>query len=358
MKRRTAVGNKVRLVAIFGCCMLAAICASFALAQEKPAVPAGAPKPAVPAPAKPPAAPGSMDVKYDAGRLSVKVTQADLSKLLQRISEASGVPIEIGPGVSGKVTISLSTVPLEEGINRILETAGEKNLATTYAKKPGAKKDEFKIEKITVVRAAPAAQRATDAEIVAAISKRDQEYRDFFAKMDKERNKIAAALKEYKDPSTSDAKKRKLRTYLRQTPVDKPDDKKLLKGASLDPRYSHDPVLGDIHMALLHAIQAHPEESDKEYMLDLLQRKIPPGWLMYAMVNAWDERYVPYLLDYAKQGDDVAIEILGAQRVKAAVPVLEEVIKNEKINMSFRGTAVNSLWLITGKRYQIEGWGK
>ncbi len=194
-------------------------------------------------------------------------------------------------------------------------------------------------------------QKVSEAEINAAMLKREQEYRELFEKMDKEHNKIARALKEYVDPKTSAGKKTKLRTYLRQTSIDDPEDKKLLKGASLDPKYA--PLLGDVHMALLHAIQQHPEESDKEFLLDLLRKKIPTGWLMYAMLDVWDERYVPFLRDYAKRGGDVSIEILGPQKVTAAVPVLELVLKDESINRTVRGTAIDSLWLITGKRYEI-----
>jgi hypothetical protein len=200
-------------------------------------------------------------------------------------------------------------------------------------------------------RKAAATQAQLDSETDAAILKREQEYRVLFDSMDKKHNKIARALKEYADPKTSDAKKIKLQTYLRQTSVDRPEDKMLLRGASLDPQYAS--LLPDIHMALLHAIQVHPEESDKEFLLDLLRKKIAPGWLMYTMLKVWDERYVPFLLEYAKEGDDVSVEILGRMKVAAAVPVLEQVLKDEGISWSAKGTALDSLFLITGKQYKV-----
>jgi len=350
MHKRVAGAKTAVSGVALGCLLSVAVFAASTFAQDKPATVVPAPEKSVPAIGGP--AVGVMNVKYAAGKFSVKAEKADLPQLLKKISEASGIPVEVGSGVTGTITISFVDLPLEAGINRILETAGEKNLATEYAKKPGSKNDEYKIEKITVVKKAdPKLEKEREAAINAAMQRREQEYRELFAKMDKGRNKIARALKEYTDPRTSDDEKRKLRTYLRQTSVDDMEDKKLLKGASLDPKYS--PLLSDIQMALLHAIQDHPEESDKEFLLDLLRKKIPPGWLMYAMLKVWDDKYVPFLIDYARRGSDLSIEILGAQKVKEAVPVLEVVLNDESINRTVRGTALDSLWLITGKRYEI-----
>jgi hypothetical protein len=291
------------------------------------------------------------EMKSEEGKHTLKADKTDLVALLKKISLASGVPIEIGMGVSAAVTAEFVGLNLEEGVSRILAAVGEKNLETEYANTPGAGKDGYKIEKVAVVKLAdPAVQKAKEAEINAMMLKREQDYREFFALMDKEGNKIARAIEEYVDPGTSQAKKTKLRTYLRQTPVDDPQDKKVLKAASLDHKYA--PLLEDIHTALLHAIQDHPEESDKEFLLDLLRKKIAPGWLLYAMPKIWDQRYVTFLIDYAKIGDYVSIGILGAQKVEAAVPVLEEVLKDQRIDRAVRVEAMKSLWLITGKRYE------
>jgi len=300
-----------------------------------------------------PVAAATMDVKYDKGLLSVKAQKADLVELLKKIALAVALPIDVGQGISATVTVEFAGLGLEDGLSRILAAAGEKNLAIQYAKIPGRKKDEYKIDKIAVLRKAdPKVIQEKDKEVLAGVRKRDQEYRDLFEKMDKDRNKIARTLKEFSDPHTSKDEKIKLRTYLRQMSINKPEDKKLLQGAALDPEYA--PLRDDIQMALLHAIQEKPEDSDKEFILDLLRNKIPPGWLMYAMLKAWDERYIPFLLDYAKRNDYVAIEILGRMKVHEAVPVLEQIIRDEKVDRSVRGSALDSLWLITGKRYQVE----
>ncbi len=297
------------------------------------------------------------EMKYEAGKLSLKANKADLVVLLKKISQASGVPIEVGLGISATISVEFVVLDLEEGINRILSAAGEKNLATEYTKKLGQKKDEYKIDKIVVMRKggpSPASPSLDEKETQAALkslARRDQEYRELFEKMDTEGNKIARTLKEYRDPKTSNDNRLELRTYLRQTPIRDPKDKKLLMEASIDPTYKE--IQSELHMALLHAIQDKPEEADKEYILHLLENNANLGWLLYGMLNAWDERYVPYLLRDAKDGDIFVIEILGRAEVKEAVPLLEDLLKNSK-NYTVRDAAWVALSHITGKEYKLE----
>jgi len=290
------------------------------------------------------------EMKYEAGNLSLKADKADLATLLKKISLASGVPIEVGQGVSATVTIEFVGLNLEDGVNRILAAAGEKNLSTEYTKQPGQKKDQYRIDKIVIMRKGSA---ATPAGAPLGIVNRDHEYREFFEKMDKEGNKIARALKEYSDPKTSNQEKIKLRTYLRQTTIDDPADKRLLKGALKDPQVRGE-IVSDIQMALLHTIQDHPEDSDKEYVIELLEkRENNIGWLYYSMLDIWDARYVPYLMESAKDGKPSAIEILGRAHVKEAVPLLEDLLKNHK-NENVRAEAIMALRQITGKEYKWE----
>jgi hypothetical protein len=200
-------------------------------------------------------------------------------------------------------------------------------------------------------RKAAATQAQLDSETDVAILKREQEYRTFFEAMDKKHNKIARALKEYADPKTSDAKKIKLQTYLRQTSVDRPEERKLLKGALNDFRIQGE-IISDIQMALMHAIQDHPEDSDKEYILELLEKKEGNiGWLYYTMLKIWDARYVPYLMDLAKNGRPSAIEILGRAKVKEAVPLLENLL-NDHQSENVRAEAIMALRQITGNEYK------
>jgi hypothetical protein len=316
-------------------------------------------KPPIPPPAKPqtPAAvttaqsAGIIDVKFDKakGFLSVKAEKADLTTLLKKIGEVMALPVEIGTGVSGTVTLSSQGKKPEEVVDKILAAAGEKNFLTEYSRKPGAKKDDFLLTKITVVKkGVPRILEKDEKEVMAGMDKREREYQELFARLDKEKNKIARALKEYMDPKTTRDEKIKLRTYFRQTPIDEPEDKLLLKGVTLDPYYGE--LIDDLQMALLHAIQDRPEESDKEYILDMLRKNQPPGWLMYAMYNVWDERYIPYLLQYVKRRSCMAIEVLGEMKVKEAVPYLEEALKDKDGGVA--QAAFDSLYQITGKKYE------
>jgi len=292
-----------------------------------------------------------MDVKYAKGLLSVKAEKADLVELLKRIAKAAGLTLDVGSGVSGNVTVSFAGMKLEAGIARVLESAGEKNLATEYTKKPGAKKDEFTIEKISVVKKASPQEEAAARE---RMMQEEREYREFADAMNKAGNKIARALKQYQDPGASKNTKVNLLTYLRTTGVTDPNDKKVLKGALLDPQYQQE-IVAAIQMALLHAIQRNPEESDKEYLLHVLQRDDNRvGWLYYALLNAWDERYVPLLMEQAEKKRSLSsIEILGRRKITAAIPIMEDILRTSKMYSPEMTAALNAMTHLTGKRANI-----
>jgi hypothetical protein len=287
-------------------------------------------------------------VKYSKGLMSVSVKDADIGQLFKVIGEKTGIQVNLDPAIGGKVSAEFNDLSLEAGLQRILAAIGEKNLAVEYLRTSGEKTDSFKAERISILRNA-AIKEPSEAEILAAVKKRDLEYRELFEKMDKEKNKIVRALKEYVDPKTDADKKNKLRTYLRQTSIHEPEDKKLLMSASLDPQYSD--LRSELDMALMHAIQDHPEESDKEYILSRWREKRPQGWLLYAMLKVWDPRYVPYLLRaVSRSGDIYCIEILGRAKVKEAVPDLELALRHK--NADTRREAYYALLSITGKKYE------
>jgi hypothetical protein len=167
--------------------------------------------------------------------------------------------------------------------------------------------------------------------------------------MAKKKSPIADAIAEFKDPKTSERRRTKMKTFLRQTAVKDPKDRELLKAAIF--QRENLVLINDLEMALLHAIQDNPQESDKEYLLHLFSRPdIGMGWLMYALPDVWDERYVPHLLDGARKGWPTDIEILGRMKVKEAVPVLEELVRNGQ-GLTPQNAA-NALFLITGRKYE------
>lgn len=183
------------------------------------------------------------------------------------------------------------------------------------------------------------------------VAERDRVYREFFVEMDRKQNKIARAIEEYFDPETSEWRRDDIRTYIRQASTSEPEDKETLKAAVFEPRFEM--LLGDIEMALLHAIQKRPEEKDKGFLVDMLERDIKPGWLLYAMVmpQIWDERYVPWLLRMSSNPprNYLTIEVLGRMEVKQAVPVLEEALRDP--DESVRRNAAIALKKITGNLY-------
>jgi hypothetical protein len=191
-------------------------------------------------------------------------------------------------------------------------------------------------------------------ELERRAAERDRAYREFFEEMDRKKNKIARAINEYIDPTTSESRRDRIRTYIRQASTSNAEDKETLKAAVFDPRFEM--LLGDIELALLHAIQDRPEPKDKDFLVDMLDRNIMPGWLVYAMVKPeiWDERYVPWLLKMSSEPprSSETIEILGRMQVKKAVPVLEEALKDPE--ESVRRKAAIALRNITGKLYDYK----
>jgi hypothetical protein len=191
-------------------------------------------------------------------------------------------------------------------------------------------------------------------ELERRVAERDRAYREFFEEMDRKRNKIARAIKEFVDPKTSESRRDRIRTYIRQASISNPEDKETLKAAVFDPRFEM--LLGDIELALLHAIQERPEPKDKDFLVDMLNRNIMPGWLVYAMVKPeiWDERFVPWLLKMSSEPPRSyeTIEILGRMKVKQAVPVLEEALKDPQ--KPVRRNAAIALERITGTLYDYK----
>ncbi len=312
-------------------------------------IPGGAaddPRQAAPAADKPPV----MQVTYANKLLSVTAKDADVRGLIKTIGARAGFPVNLDPSVTGKVTLEFKDLAVNEGIMKVLSSVGQKNLATEFSRKPGAGKDDLQIERLSVVRKAP---EPTEAEVRAAMQQREREYRELFARLDKEKNKIAKALKEYADSGTSHDKKIKLRTYIRQTSIDDPKDKELVKGAIIDPQYQE--IRSDLQMAMLHTMESNPEPGDKDYIVELLNRKDNTvGWLYYAMLNQWDDRYLPFLLDGARRPprSRMEIELLGRLKIKEAVPLLEEALKDK--DSIIQGAAWDALLQITGKKYEIQ----
>lgn len=305
----------------------------------------------VPAPLT--AQPIKVDVSFQRRLLSVTAVDVDIATVVKLISEKTGIEVALDPAITGMIRVVFTELSVEDGLAIILRALGEKNLAIEYSRNSGKTEGSFTIKKISILRKSTAetTSEPSDPQLLEAIRKRDQEYQEFFAQMDKEKNRFARALKEYVDPDTSNSRKVKLRTYIRQTPVENAADKKLLQGATRDMRYPQE-LRSDMQMALMHAIEEHPEESDKAYMLELLERKENLGWLYYSLLRIWDDRYIPYLMAKAKYGSLTPIEILGRAKVKEAVPLLEELLKSK--DPSVRRNAQDALFQISAEGGEVK----
>ena len=90
---------------------------------------------------------GLLEVKYEEDLLSVKVEDGDLKVLLSKIAEIAGIDVEVEEDVAGKVTLDISGLTLEEGINRILEAADSKNYAASFDKVREGTEEDYLLNK-------------------------------------------------------------------------------------------------------------------------------------------------------------------------------------------------------------------
>jgi len=101
------------------------------------------------------------------------------------------------------------------------------------------------------------------------------------------------------------------------------------------------------------AISNHISYADIEFIRKLLRDPSTEVQMriMHAIIgHAWDERFVPLLIDALKNGPvpNVAARGLGQHHVKAAIPALEEAVAKDPSPIT-RGEAKQALWEINQK---------
>jgi hypothetical protein len=262
--------------------------------------------------------------------LGVQATGADLGGLLRAVAEQSGIPIEVGDGVSGSVTIAFDNLPLEVGIARIVEAAGVKNLAAEYTRKAGAGAPSFQVEKITVLRRGEAAA-ASPTSAVGVHRRTGRSEGDF-----------GALLREYRNPVTRPERRKALRERIRRASVNTPQEKAELKQALLAAKGGEE-IAEDLEPVLLRAMRTYPEASDQEYVLELLRREARPGRLLVSMLEDGDQRYLSHLTQAAEGGSVYAIRVIGMARLKRAAPVLEKIVASPQKGTPAWKAAMESL---------------
>jgi hypothetical protein len=304
-----------------------------------------------------------LEVNYKDGKIYVFARGASVGEVFAEIAKQAKIEIKVDEETSkGKMTYLVNNKELKQGIEEILNIIGLRDLAISYKEKEiDAKgKKTYVVDKVEI--------RKRNKEEMAKIEEdeqkeaderarqRDKEYRELFEKMAKEKHKVTKALKDFTDPKITQKEKTKIMTYFRQESFETPEDKALLKNIYLDTKYNE--LQGAVEMGLAHVIMDHPEEKDKEYLLQLLKKR-KMGMVIYSLKFIWDERFIPELIKIVKDknefpiGRSQAAEILGAHQVKEAVPVLEEALLQmwgkENITQVW-----HALSCITGLYYYIE----
>jgi len=91
---------------------------------------------------------------FSQGRLSVNAQNVPLASLLREIARHERFTVTISPAFTAvPVTVQLSNVEVEPGLQEILRRAGIANAAWEYRKKPQAsgKPDEWELARLTIV---------------------------------------------------------------------------------------------------------------------------------------------------------------------------------------------------------------
>lgn len=320
-------------------------------------------------------------IEYKDGKLNLFTRSKTVGEIFKEIEKKAKIEINVDEETAQKkVSIFVSDKTLKEGIEAVLNTIGQRDLAISYREvselaservsqlgtdtsqtrkpaNPQTSQPTYEISKVEIRKRTKAEMKkieeAEQKEADEWARQRDKEYHELFARMEKEKNKVAKALSDFSNPKASQKQKTQVMTYLRQATIE-PKDKPLLREAYRDLKFAD--LKGAIAMGLIHAIADNPEESDKEFLLELFKTKEMGGMLMYSMKFIWDDRFIPELIKVVKDTTEysgersTAAEILGVRKVKEAVPALEEAF----LEMEDVTSIHSALFNITGLYYRVK----
>lgn len=87
------------------------------------------------------------EIKYDQGKLSVNLDDADIKQVLKEIGEAANIKLKIGEGLSGKINrVQFKNLPLKDALERLvggrgygvaMEYKGSRLISVHISKKEG-----------------------------------------------------------------------------------------------------------------------------------------------------------------------------------------------------------------------------
>lgn len=302
-------------------------------------------------------------IEYKDGKLNLFTRSKTVGEIFKEIEKKAKIEITVDEGTAQKkASIFILDKTLKEGIEAVLNSIGQRDLAISYkevAKSPGHQvTSQYGINKVEIRKRSKAEmekiEETEQKEADEWARQRDKEYRELFERMAKEKNKVAKALSDFANPKATQKQKTQVMTYLRQATIES-KDKPLLKMALADSKYAK--LQEAIEMGYIHAVGDKPEESDKEFLLGLFKAR-KNLFLMYALKFTWDERFIAVLTDVVRDknvapiGRSLAAEILGFRNVKEAVPVLEEALAQMwgKENITYVHHALTE---ITGMTYDV-----
>lgn len=142
-----------------------------------------------------------------------------------------------------------------------------------------------------------------------------------------------------------------------------PERKKALKELAL--KHKDEDVRSRSGLALVNAMLVNPEDADSDFLYEWTPRAVndlDAGWALTALRLHFpdksvplEKRFIPVLLNILKQSEydssrSNAAELLGASKIKEAVPYLEEALMDKS-----SGTRSSALWAlrnIFGKDYR------
>ena len=273
---------------------------------------------------------GKMDVRYTDGKLSADLKDIEINSVLSEIGRVVGARVEIGSGISGKVTTSFQKVTLEDSLEKLISGAGA-GIVTAYDK----------AGTVTLIKVSKWV--GTQQQGVVKVRK----VREYFSAKDRadglSMDRVRKLMEIFRDPS----KKGHWVVAAKQIMnIKNPEAKPFLKELiTHEDDFVWDEAVREYAMLV--------DAEDADFILELAedkawQRKIAA--VAIAMPQIDDPRQIPLLIKMVDDSDfavqDAAIGAAGVKRIQAAVPILEEILKRGQPHT--RAAVADALYSITG----------
>ncbi len=271
-------------------------------------------------------------ITYADGKLSADLQGADIADVLTKIGQVVNARVEIGEGLTGKVTTSFQSFSLQDGLAKLISGEGA-GIIVGYDQKGT----------VTFIKLSRKAG-GQGAKVVAV-----KKVRAGFSQRDLEKSlsldKVKEMMSIFRDRGKQDqwVLAAKQIMYIR-IPEAKPYLKELID-------HEDDFVRDEAVREYVRLVDAE----DADFILDLAednkwQRRVAAASSAMPLVD--DPRQIPILLKMLDEFDalrEAAIGTLGVKRCQEAVPALNNLLKVGDAHT--RAGAADALYLITGTKY-------